>query len=108
MPHYIYKIQPTRPGMLSEGPAEHERQAIGEHFAYLQRLASQGQLFMAGRTLVTDDRTFGVAVFAAATEQDALAILTNDPAIVRGVMRGDVYPFRVALWSGNPLVDAGE
>jgi len=64
MPHYIDKIQPTRPGMLSEGPTEQENQAVGEHFASLQRTAGQEQLFMAGRTLVTDDRSFGIAVFA--------------------------------------------
>jgi uncharacterized protein YciI len=108
MTHYIYRVQPTRLEMLSTGPSDEEVQAVADHFAYLQRLASQGQLFMAGRSLLADDRAFGIAVFAAASAQDAQAVLDNDPAVVRGVMRGEVYAFEVALWSGNPLAASGE
>ncbi|MBX3418985.1 MAG: hypothetical protein KF851_15380 [Pirellulaceae bacterium] len=108
MNHYIYKIQPTRIEMLSDGPTPEESQVVSEHFSYLQSLANAGRLFIAGRTLLTDERTFGVAVFAAASEQEARAVLAEDPAILHGVMRGEVYPFRVALWSGKPLAAPGE
>ena len=105
---FMYKIQPTRIEMLSDGPTPEENQVISEHFLYLQRLASAGRLFIAGRTLLTDERTFGIAVFAAASEEEARTVLGEDPAILRGVMRGEVYPFRVAIWSGNPLAAPGE
>jgi uncharacterized protein len=103
MEQYIYVIRPCRLEMLTEGPTDREGQVIGQHFAYLSRLADEGRLFMAGRTLNNDTTTFGVAVFAAGSDQEADVVLAEDPAVVQGVMRGEVFPFRVALWSGNPL-----
>jgi hypothetical protein len=32
MPQFIYRIQPTRLGMLTGGATEHEKKIIGEHF----------------------------------------------------------------------------
>jgi uncharacterized protein YciI len=100
--HYIYRIRPTRLSMLTDGPTQDEARIVGEHFAYLKGLADTGRLFMAGRTLNNDEGTFGIAVFAAACIQDAEAVLADDPAVVQGVMQGEVFPFRVALWSGDP------
>jgi uncharacterized protein len=108
MNQYIYRIQPTRIEMLSDGPTQEESQAVAEHFSYLQGLASEGRLFMAGRTLLTDERTFGIALFAAASDEEARRVLADDPAVLRGVMRGEVYPFRTAIWSGNPLAQPGK
>jgi hypothetical protein len=34
MPQFLYKMQPVRPGMLSDGPTAQEEKVIGEHFAY--------------------------------------------------------------------------
>jgi uncharacterized protein YciI len=107
MDHYIYVVRPSRLEMLTEGPTEQEAQVIGAHFAYLSKLTEQGRLFMAGRTLNNDATTFGVVVFAAPSAHEANAVLADDPALVQGVMRGEVFPFRVALWSGNPLPASG-
>jgi uncharacterized protein len=103
MEQYIYRIHPTRLEMLTEGPTSEESRIVGEHFAYLKALAEAGRLFMAGRTLNSDESTFGIAIFTAASAKDAEAVLAQDPAVVQGVMRGDVFPFRVALWHGDPL-----
>jgi uncharacterized protein len=89
-------------------PTQEESQAVADHFSYLQGLASEGRLFMAGRTLLTDERTFGIALFAAASDEEAKRVLADDPAVRRGVMRGEVYPFRTAIWSGNPLAQPGK
>ncbi len=35
---YLYKIQPTRPGMLTHGPTPEEETSVAEHFSYLQAL----------------------------------------------------------------------
>src|SRR5882672_12017314 len=36
--HYLYKIQPTRLEMLTQGPTPAEAEIISRHFAYLQQL----------------------------------------------------------------------
>lgn len=99
MPQFLYRIQPTRIGMVADAPTEQEAQVIGEHFAYLKHLTDQGTVLTAGRTLTKDERTFGIVVFVAASEVEALSIMNNDPAVVRGVMRAELFPYRVALWS---------
>ena len=99
MPQFLYRIQPTRLGMLTEGPTEREAQVVGEHFAYLSGLTDKGTVLMAGRTLTADDRTFGIAVLVARTLAEAEAIMKDDPAVKHGVMRAELFPYRVALWS---------
>ena len=99
MPQFLYRIQPARPGMLTEGATEREAEVLGEHFAYLSRLTDQGTVLMAGRTLDADERTFGIAVFVADTAAEAETIMNNDPAVMHGVMRAELFPYRVALWS---------
>jgi uncharacterized protein YciI len=94
--------------MLSDGPTGQEAEIVGLHFAYLKRLTEAGQVLMAGRTLTTDARTFGVVVFTAASESLAQQVVDGDPAVRHGVMQAELLPFRVALWSARgPVGDDG-
>jgi len=99
MPQFLYRLQPTRLGMLTGGPTEREAAIIGEHFEYLQRLVADGVVLMAGRTLNNDERTIGIVVFAAASEAEAAALMESDPSVKQGVMNAELFPFGVALWS---------
>ena len=94
--HYLYKIQPIRLAMVTEPTAE-EAQIVSEHFHYLKDLTEQGVMVLVGRTLNTDSSTFGIAIFKANSEAEARAIMDNDPAVQKGVMRSELYPFRIAL-----------
>ena len=62
-PQYLYRIRPTRFGMLTDGPTEREAKIVDEHFAYLKGLVAEGTVLLAGRTLNMDERTFGVVIF---------------------------------------------
>jgi hypothetical protein len=35
MPQFLYRIQPTRPAMLTEGLTPREDEIISQHFAYV-------------------------------------------------------------------------
>ena len=85
--------------MPVEGPTEREEEIIAEHFAYLQRLTDEGVVLMAGRTLNADERAFGIVVFATESESAAREIMNSDPAVKQGVMKAELFPYRVALWS---------
>ena len=98
MPQYLYQVRPTRPEMLSEGPTTEEAAAVQGHFQYLQGLVDRGVVLMAGRTLTTDESSFGIVVFSADSDVSAQQIVDNDPAVVRGVMDAQLFPYRVALW----------
>lgn len=94
---FLYKIQPTRPEMLSEGSTPAESEIVSQHFGYLQGLMEQGVVVLAGRTLNTDASSFGIVIFNAADEEAARKIMHDDPAVRKGVMRAELYPYRMAL-----------
>ena len=96
---YLYRIQPTRPAMLTDGPTPEEQRIVGEHFSYLQGLTEQGIVVLAGRTLNTDESSFGIIIFNADSDEGANAVAERDPAVRQGVMRAQIFPYQVALIS---------
>ena len=97
MNQYLYKIQPTRPEMLIDGATPEEDAAVDAHFSYLQDLTRRGVVLLAGRTLNTDPSAFGIVIFQAESDQHARDIMQADPAVCAGVMRAELFPYRVAL-----------
>lgn len=100
---FLYRIQPTRPEMLSEGPTDQEAAIVGDHFNYLKGLNEQGIVLLAGRTLNTDPSSFGIVILRADSEAAAREIMTNDPAVRNGVMRAELFPYRIALSSPDDV-----
>jgi uncharacterized protein YciI len=106
MLQFLYRIKPTRPNMLSEGLTPLEAQVVGDHFAYLQRLSSQGSVLMAGRTRTSGEDTFGIVIIRAETLDGALAIMRADPAVSQHVMHAELFPYQIAIWTHlDPLAD---
>ncbi len=108
---YLYKIQPIRPDMLAMGATPGEDAIIGEHFSYLSDLTTKGIVLLAGRTLNSDPSSFGIVILKAASENTARAVMLADPAVIKGVMRAELFPFRIALCSDqirNPWVEGIE
>ena len=101
MRQFLYRIHPVRAGMLTAGPTEQEAAIVKEHFEHLQRLVASGTVLMAGRTLNADERTFGIVVLVAESEAHAAELVRDDPAVKHGVMRAELFPYRIALWSST-------
>lgn len=97
MNQWIYVLKVTRLEMLTEGATPEEDEIVGQHFAYLKDLTEKGVMILMGRTQTADESTFGIAIFEAENEEAARTIMENDPAVVAGVMRATLYPYRVAL-----------
>ena len=83
--------------MLTEGPTPDEQTIAAQHWAYSQKLLTQGTLVFAGRTLNRDPSTFAFAVIRAPSLQDARAIAERDPAVAGGVFTIEVFPFQPML-----------
>jgi uncharacterized protein YciI len=94
---FVYLIRPTRPGFVEEVLPE-ENDIMMEHFGYLQGLLREGKLILAGPCL---DRTLGITVFKADSEEEARSIMENDPAVIKGVMSAELHPYRAALLVGR-------
>ena len=94
---FVYVLRATRLGMLTEGPTPEERVVVKGHLEYLEGLAQAGVVLLAGRTQTADEKTFGLVVFQAESDDAARRIADSDPAVARGVMRAEVYPYRIAV-----------
>lgn len=94
--HYLIIYRPPRVTFADDATAD-ESAVVGEHFEYLKKLLADDILILAGRT---DDAGFGLAVFKAADETAANAVMQNDPAVRAGVFSGELHRYHVALLAG--------
>jgi len=97
-PQFICFLEPTRDEMPDD-PTEAEAQAARDHFAYYKELHARGTLVLAGRT--EQPPHIGIMVFEARDMDTAKSIVEHDPAIVAGVFRARIQPYRVALLQGK-------
>lgn len=93
--HFLYRIQPTRPEMLTYGPTEQEAATVSEHFLHLKEATERGVVILAGRTLTSE--SFGIVIFNAENQEEAEMFMRSDPAVRGGVMRAELFPFGLAL-----------
>jgi uncharacterized protein YciI len=94
---FLYRLRPTRAEMLTDGPDGDESAALEGHSSYLADLAKRGVVRLAGRTQTADPNTFGIVVFWAPDENEAGRIMNDDPAVSRGVMSAELFPFKTAF-----------
>lgn len=101
---FLYHLTPARIEMVTVGPTPQEQAIVREHFDHLEALTEQGVMLLVGRTQDNSPRTFGIAIFQAESEEQAHAIMNDDPAVRKGIMRAELFPFRIAL-AGNVQSD---
>ena len=98
MAEWIYFIHPPRDDFAAT-MSEEERGVWGAHFERLQRLLADGTIVLVGPTLGRVNT--GIAIFEAADEASARAIMEEDPPIAGGYAKGELRPFRVSLLRGR-------
>jgi uncharacterized protein len=102
MPEYLYRLAAVRPEMPGD-PTPEEDAIVGEHFEWMEAHVAQGNILLAGRTLNTDGETFGITIFRAESDAAAQEFMRHDPAVQKGIMRAEVFPYRVALLANVTL-----
>ena len=71
MQEWIYMLKISRLEMLTEGATEREDEIVGQHFAFLQNNLAAGITILMGRSQNNDEKTFGVVIFRASSEEEA-------------------------------------
>ncbi len=94
---FLYRLQLVSSLHNEHNWTDKENGIIGEHFSYLQKLLAEGKLVLAGRTTTSLDTTFGLAIFRAASQEEAQQIMENDPAVSNGVMTAELFPYHIAI-----------
>lgn len=103
MPQFVYFVHPPRSTFINDATPE-ESALMGEHFQYLKRLLAEETLILAGPML--SEGGFGIAIFEAEDDAQAQALAGADPAVLGGLIRPEVHPFRVSLLRGRDRVPA--
>ena len=98
MADWVYFIHPPR-GDFAATMTDDERAVWSEHFAYLKKLLDDGTLVLAGPTL--GPKNTGIAVFEAADEAAARAIVDADPIHASGFAELELRPFKLSLLRGS-------
>ena len=100
MAHWIYFVHPPRPDFVATIAPEEAAIMQGPHSDYLQSLYDDGCLILAGPTTggTLDD---GLTIFEADDEAQARAVMAADPAIVSGLMTGELRRMRVSFLRGR-------
>ncbi|MBN1684086.1 MAG: hypothetical protein JW855_01420 [Gammaproteobacteria bacterium] len=94
---FLFMLRLKNPNMLVKGATPEESAIIDEHFEYLKTLTAQNVVYLAGRTLTMDERTFGIVIFESGHENSAKQIMENDPAVKKNLMSAELFPFHIAL-----------
>lgn len=87
---YVLKLVKGTPEKLTS----EETAIVDEHFDYLKKALTKGQLTLAGRCV---NGEFGIVIFQEESEKQANEFMKNDPAVKNGVMTAELHPFRIAL-----------
>ncbi len=93
VPTFVYLLKPVRPGLAS-APSPDEERILDVHFQRLEEALARQRLILAGPCV---DGSFGIVVFRAGSQAEALAFMEGDPAITEGLMTATLHPFRVSL-----------
>ncbi|MEI4771869.1 YciI family protein [Psychrobacillus sp. FJAT-51614] len=93
---FLYQLK-LIPSLLNQDNwTEKENSIIQHHFEVLQNLQEEGRLLLAGRTLNLDP--IGIVILEVDTEEEAIELMNNDPAVKEGIMEAQLFPYRVALY----------
>ena len=94
---FLYQLK-LIPSLLNEQNwTEKENAIVQHHFEVLQKLQQEGTLLLAGRTLNMDPTGFGLVILEVDSEEEAITLMKNDPAVKEGIMEATLFPYRVAL-----------
>src|SRR5260221_5970763 len=92
---YLYRVLAAHPEMMAKGLTPEQTQVMQEHLDHLKSLEAKRVIVVAGRTLNSDETTFGIVMFRADTAAAARDILNSDPGIQNGLFKRTLFPFQI-------------
>jgi len=97
--HFFFKLIPPRPTFATDMTAE-EQTLMAQHGAYCQKQFEGGNLLLFG-PVAAPEGAFGVGILEVADEAEARQFGENDPSVLGGLNRFEIYPMRVAAARGK-------
>lgn len=94
---YIYVLKLINRLLDENNWTKEDENIVGEHFNKLKENTLEGKVILAGRTLNTDEDSFGIVIFEAENDEEDNNFMNNEPAVKKGIMTAKVYPYKIAL-----------
>lgn len=98
MGEWVFLMHPPREDFMAT-MSDAERAAFDTHAAWLRQLLADGVLIAAGPCLGRVNT--GIAIFEAASQQEAERIVASEPVTKAGHMTADLRPYRLGLLRGR-------
>jgi uncharacterized protein YciI len=95
---YVYVLHLTARMQEKNAWTDADNGVIWQHFARLAKATEAGQVILAGRTTEALDKTFGLVIFEAESEEAARLFMESDPAVVANIMSATLHAYSVALY----------
>ncbi len=95
---FIYILKLVKRLHCDEAWTDADNEIVKEHFEKLKALKADGRLILAGRTNNEGENTFGIVIINGDEEQ-ATKLMKSDPAVKKGIMTAELFPYKVALIS---------
>lgn len=92
--HFFFKLIPPRATFPGDITPE-ETTLMGQHSVYCQQQFDAGKLLTYGPVMAPEG-AFGMGILEVADEAEARHFGENDPSVLAGMNRFDIYPMRVA------------
>ena len=88
---FMGTARPKRERWL-ETMTDEERAVMAQHFAYVNRLYSEGSIVFSG---ACTDGAMGVIIYQAESEEEARQLFENDPLTKSGRTSTEFHPFTI-------------
>lgn len=93
--HFLYKLIPPRPTFHMDMNA-HEKDVMTTHQGYWVTLIEQRTAVIYG-PVFDPTGVWGMGVIEASTDEDAVSVANNDPAVSSGTCTYQLIPMQVGL-----------
>ncbi len=99
--NFIYLLKLTEHFAVASNWNDNTMKALSQHANYLEDLAGDGMVYLAGRTQYEPghEDLVGITMLSVEDEKEAQHILDNDPAIINKVMSATLHPYAIAIKS---------
>ena len=91
--HFFFKLIPPRASFPGDITPE-ESALMAQHGAYCQQQFDAGNLLVYGPVMAPGG-SFGMGILEVADEAEARHFGENDPSVIGGLNRFEIYPMRV-------------
>ncbi len=97
--HYFFKLIPPR-STFPQDITDDENQLMKEHARYFQQHFAEGRILVFGPVMVPGG-AFGLAVLEVEDEAEARQFGENDPSVLAGLYRFEIYPMQLGGAQGK-------